>query len=177
MKIIICVFMYLLAGTASAALISSDNTTINTTGQSYSQSFAVTPSLFSDVVLSLDVFGDYGDDQLNEHFNFFIDGILLADLHSSAHAGFAAVSDSSCCSWHFTGDVSISNTQWSTFDSDGRLDISWTNGAGVNVIASSNYVNWSLNGVEASNVPAPASLALLCIGLTGLGLSRKKKTT
>ncbi len=178
MKRIICLSFAccLFTGAANATLISSDTTTITTTGQSYSQSFAVAPSLFSDVVLSLDVFGDYGQTQANEHFNLFIDGIILADLHANSHAGFTAVTDNPCCSWHFTGDVSISNALWSTFDNDGMLDVSWTNGSGVNAIASSNYVTWSLNGVEASSVPEPATLALVGLGLAGIGFSRKRKS-
>ena len=167
MKKTLCLTAFLFAGAANATLISSDNTAITTSGQSYSQSVSVLPGLSSNAVLSLDIFGDYGQTQGNEHFNFFIDGILLADLHASSYAGFTGVTDNSCCSWNFTGDVNISDSLWSSFESDGVLDISWTNGSGVNPIASSNYVSWSLN---AQPVPEPFTLALFGLALAGFGV-------
>ena len=171
-KYLVTALLLCVGSTANAALVASDSTTIISTGQSYAQSFVVTPSAFSNAVLTLDVFGDFGQTQKNEHFKFYIDGQLLADLHANSHDGFTAITDDSCCSWHFTGDVSIDNALWSLFDSDGQLDVSWRNGAGVNVIASSNYVNWSIN---AAPVPVPGAVWLFCSGLIGFLGMRKNR--
>jgi hypothetical protein len=59
---------------ANADLIASDNSSITWTDQSNAQIIAVSPSSFPGTELTVDVPSDPGKKQLDENFNFFIDG-------------------------------------------------------------------------------------------------------
>jgi len=70
---------------AFAAIIASDDTSITSTGQAYAQTLA--SSSFSDSARTLDVLGDTGQTELDENFDYFMDGTLpVARPRSDSHA-------------------------------------------------------------------------------------------
>lgn len=73
---------------ANADLIASDDSSITRTDQSNAQMIAVSPSSFPGVELPVDVPGDPGQKQLDENFNFFMDGNSSESEspHSESHA-------------------------------------------------------------------------------------------
>ena len=78
--------LFAMISSAYAAVIASNTTSIASTGQLYDQMFAVSPSSFSDVALTLNVPGDSGQTQsVDENFHYYIDGTLPARLHADSH--------------------------------------------------------------------------------------------
>ena len=72
---------------ANAAIIASDGTSVTGTDQSYAQTLAVSPSLFPGVELTVDVPGDSGQTELDENFDYFINGTLpVAKPRADSHA-------------------------------------------------------------------------------------------
>lgn len=70
---------------ANAAVIASDDTTITSTDQLYAQTFAVSPSSFPGVALTLNVLGESGQTQPDENFNYYIDSTSSKSPHTDSH--------------------------------------------------------------------------------------------
>ena len=69
--VIVCALtLFALIGSADAAIITGDDTSITGTDQSYAQTRALSSSSFSGVALTLDVLGDSGQIRSDENFKF-----------------------------------------------------------------------------------------------------------
>ena len=81
--------LFAMSSSASAKLVASDDTADASTGQSYAQTFALSPSSLTDGALTLDVPGDSGQIESDENFDYSIDGTLpVAGPHADSHASF-----------------------------------------------------------------------------------------
>ena len=160
-----------------ASVITSDTTSIISSGQSYNSSVTLSDTSYSNVVLDLEAKGDYGS-FASENISFYIDGTLLADWTYST-SGITVTKNYSNYDYTLLGSVSISEALWSSFTLDNILDISWENDAKVDAYAykgGADYVTYSVQG-DPISVPTPASLALLGLGLFGFGMARRKKSS
>ena len=82
---IVCALtLFAISSSVKAAIIVSDDTSIIGTDQSNTRSFAVSPTLFSGVVPTLDVLGDAGQAQSAENFNSFVDSTSPESPHRDA---------------------------------------------------------------------------------------------
>lgn len=78
--------LFVMNSGAFAAIIASDDTSIASTGQSYAQALASSSSAFSDGAQTLDVLGNSGKTELDENFDYFMDGTLpVARPHADSH--------------------------------------------------------------------------------------------
>ena len=78
--------LFAMISSANAAIVASDDTTITTsTDQLYAQTFAVPPSLFPGVALTLNVPGESGQTQPDEDFNHYNNGTSAESLHADSH--------------------------------------------------------------------------------------------
>jgi hypothetical protein len=80
--------LLVMISSANAAILASDDTSITGMDHSYTQTLAVSPSLFSGVAQTLDVLGDSGQTRADENFNFFIDGTSSESPHTDAPINF-----------------------------------------------------------------------------------------
>ena len=76
--------LFAIISSANAALIASDDTTITSTDQASAQTFAVSPSSFPGVALTLNVPGESGQPRADENFNYFIDGTSAESPHTDS---------------------------------------------------------------------------------------------
>jgi len=88
LDIVCTLIMLAMISGANAAIIASDDTAITGVDHSYTQTLAVSPSLFSGVAPTLDVPGDSGQTQADENFHFFIDGTSSESPHTDAPINF-----------------------------------------------------------------------------------------
>jgi hypothetical protein len=80
--------LLVMSSSANAAILASDDTSITGMDHSYTQTLAVSPSLFSGVAQTLDVLGDSDQTRADENFNFFIDGTSSESPHTDAPINF-----------------------------------------------------------------------------------------
>jgi hypothetical protein len=81
--------LFAMISSASAAMVASDDTSLTSTGQSYAQTFALSPSSLTDGALTFNVPGDFGQIESDENFDYSIDGTLpVAGPHADSHASF-----------------------------------------------------------------------------------------
>jgi hypothetical protein len=74
-----------MSSSANAAIIASDDTSITSTGQSYVQALAVSPTSFSGVALPLDELGEAGQTKTDGNFNFFIEDTSSESSQTDSH--------------------------------------------------------------------------------------------
>lgn len=162
---------------AQASVITSDTTSIVSSGQSYNSSVTLSDTSYSNVVLNLEAKGDYGT-KSDENISFYIDGTLLADWTYST-SGVTVTENHNNYDYTLLGSVSISEALWNSFTLDNILNISWVNASSVAAYSSqggADYVTYSVEG-DSISVPTPESLVLLGLGLFGLGMARRKKSS
>lgn len=162
---------------AHASVITTDTTSIVSSGQLYNSSVTLSDTSYSNVVLDLEAKGDYGTNG-TEDIKFYIDDTLLADWSYST-SGITVTENHFDYDYTLLGSVSISEALWNSFTLDNILNISWDNASSVNAYASqggADYVTYSVQG-DSISVPTPESLVLLGLGLFGLGMARRKKSS
>ncbi|MBJ2130868.1 hypothetical protein JC525_18210 [Alteromonas sp. IB21] len=156
MKYVLVLLVSLASLSANAALITSNTTFFTTTGSSFSTSASVATNLNTNAFINYVIKGDYSQ-SVNESFRFFIDGILLADW-SAQTPGLSVTNNAGTIDYTIVGTVNISDALWSSFISDGILNISWQNGSGVNYSpdGGEDFVSYEIFA-SASSVTVPAS--------------------
>ncbi|MCP4264727.1 MAG: PEP-CTERM sorting domain-containing protein [Candidatus Brocadiaceae bacterium] len=165
MKKLIALFIFFLAGSANATLINSStgdlgNNVINDSGSFEVFLNATTPSnsLAADIKIKYGLYNSPSVD-VSVFFNDNLVGNFLAD-NSYISPGPEFIS------FDITGLLM-----------NGSNKISF-NGSGANngdYIVGQVDINYDNSGT--SSVPEPSSIALLFLGLAGVGFSRKKKTS
>ena len=163
------------SGFANAALIYSDETPITASGQSFSDSVTLS-ELYENVVLNFVAKGDFGSNSVVETISFSIDGVNLL-VWTWDTPGITVVSNVVNFDVTLSGTISISQLLWSTLASDDVLNFVWQNSRAVNPYPTeggSDFVSFSLTG-DVVETPEPSTLAILAIGLIGLGARRFKK--
>ena len=111
---------------ASAAVITTDTTSITTTGQTYSTSVSLLGQSYSDITIDLTAKGDYGY-YSSERIQFFIDGDLVADWSYNT-AGINVTENQYAYDYTLSSTLSISDAMWNSWAADDILNISWSNG-------------------------------------------------
>ncbi len=178
---LLAVILYLLVAVsgATAAIISSDTTTIYQTGQTYSKDFSVADT-YTNVTLNLYAKGDYGV-FTTEWIKFYVDGILLADWSFST-PDITVVTNRRYYDYSMSGTIALGDSFFNnSISSDRLLQVSWVNGPNVNpynqsYLGGQDYVSWALQG-DVAPVPEPATLLLFGTGLIGIvaGVRRGRK--
>ena len=88
LDIVCALTLFAMTSSANAAIVASDDTAITSTDQSYAQTFAASPSSFPDVAQTLNVFGESGQMQPDENFNYYIDSTSSKSPHTDSHKIF-----------------------------------------------------------------------------------------
>lgn len=170
----------LFVNNANAGIIVSDNTSVTSTGQSYTNTFDVTGfEDYINLIFTVSTRGDYGATQNSEYIEFSIDGISFGQFRydtPDVTSSVGATGDGSI-DWQLDFSFSITDTAWSTlYADDSTITVSWSNASGVNAFTTrySPFVNFNLAG-DPNPVPEPTTLAIFALGMMGLAVRRLKK--
>ena len=177
------------SATASAMpVFESQSQTLTSSGQDMSFSFggltasngaggfvAIFPTLGTGT-LGLDLSGAFpGED---ENFEVTFDGVSQGffSCGGPSNNGSTAIAGATDSSGNFNDCVfNLPLVLADSFLTDGSLTVGVLFGADVSTFGHNDLVNVSLSYESAVAVPAPATLALLGIGLVGIGFSRRRK--
>jgi hypothetical protein len=192
MKNTIAVLMFsAMVSPANAVIIASDSTAVTMAGQSYSsgQLSAGVGILYESITVNLTARGDYSEEEYwpkLEYITFYLNGFPIFDARNNwftlwaDEAGMLLSYTASTVSEDdsiLTASVAINPQNWFNQVTlfDGYLEVAWGNSSNVNIFTQFSNVEWSINAVES--VPEPSILALLALGLLGVGVSRKKNVS
>jgi hypothetical protein len=81
LDVVCALILFAVISSANAAIIASDDTTIANTDQSYVKTFAVSPSSYSGVALTLNVPGESGQTHPDKNFNYYLGGTSSESPH------------------------------------------------------------------------------------------------
>jgi hypothetical protein len=184
-KVLSFIALFLIAGSANAMILASDDTPIIQTGQSHTSPVYDMYGLHSYLNLSVLARGDYWKDA-DEDITFSVNGM---DLFNARHAGvnvlnmaltldyFSANYKKYDKEYSLKMEFSLDPTYFlaESLDNNGQgLAFGWVNGAGVNPLGDYPHVEWTLAG--SKSIPEPSLIALFGLGLLGLGFARRRKT-
>jgi hypothetical protein len=170
----------LFVNNANAGIIVSDNTSVTSTGQFYTNTFDVTGfEDYINLIFTVSTRGDYGNTQSSEYIEFFIDGISFGQFRYNTPGVTSSIGATglSWGDWELDFSFSITDIAWSTlYADDSTITVSWSNASGVNAFTSryNPFVNFNLAG-DPNPVPEPSTLAIFALGMMGLAVRRFNK--